>query len=152
MKTNKTHISLETGKLLKDCGVESKMAYIKEDSEYIAVNIEHWEVVDGEWGDCRDIVFKETEDSFEIQGFYAYTWQEILWENAKKFFSYEDLQIGHWSRCETVQNQDGTISLGKVVAQGARDKSITTEILDLLQQNKYEEADEYFRKVCVLIK
>lgn len=51
----------------------------------------------------------------------AFTWQEILWEHAEEFF--------------------GVIY----------ERDFSKEILFLLQEKKYEEADLYFRENCILI-
>ena len=154
MKATKQHISLETAKLLKDCGVESQLAYIKENSQYTAVNILHWEVVDGEWGGVRRIVFEETKDVFEIQGIYAYTWNEILWENAELFFGEEIVKVdltdgdlcllGGVSDCGFDDMGYAEISMKAYVFH-------TTIIKNKLQKKKYEEADLYFREHCILI-
>ena len=98
MEANKTHISLETAKLLRDCEVES---------EYIFVTI-----------------------NYEIR-FPAYTWSEILWENAEKFFGEEYLD-----------NEVKNIKRPRYVV-------ISIKILYILQQKKYEEADDYFREHCL---
>ena len=138
MNANKTHISLETAKLLKDCGVESEYAYV--DCEKEAIHIEHWQTIDGEWGSCRTIVFEKPEeyDIFNIEGVYAYTWQEILWENAEKFFG-EEIKYGKIDEKSQMQRID------------VNNHEHEYTILLLLQQKKYEEADDFFRKKCVLI-
>ena len=106
MKANKTHISLETAKLLKNCGVESEWGYYTEAydnySDYKLSNNPH---------------FWKGQPNYP-----AYTWQEILWENAEEFFRKEHIFFR------------------------------TIIILDLLQQKKYDEADKYFRDNCKLIK
>jgi hypothetical protein len=111
MKANKTHISLETAKLLNDCGVGSKYYWYLEHAKNLP---------DGEW------IIRGKEEYFPNQilkdYFYpAYTWQEILWENAEKFFGKE---VPKYLEC-------------------------SEKILRLLQQEKYDEADEYFRDKCV---
>jgi hypothetical protein len=136
MKANKTHISLETAKLLKDCGVGSDYAYIDEGDGYDAVLIKYWETIDGEWGSCRSIVFKGIIDNYSIEGIYAYTWQEILWENAEEFFGKEN----HYN-----------VTINNLIDKNGFDY-IATQILILLQQKKYDEADKYFRENCKLIK
>ena len=78
MKATKDHISLETAKLLKDCGVESKEYYLcigfYETDNTIEYYIEDW-IIDDESGDHP-----------------AFTWQEILWEYNEIFFNNEYLQ------------------------------------------------------------
>lgn len=110
MQANKTHISLETAKLLKDCGVESDWGYYTEAydnySEHKLSNNPHF---------------------WKLQPNYpAYTWQEILWENAEKFFGKPYIKNGHKDYFHP-------------------QKYYVLEIIDLLQQKKYQEADEYFR-------
>ena len=74
MKANKTHISLETAKLLKDCGVESEL-YFAENEGFV---VEKHKIDKSQ--DWKDGYF-----------YPAYTWQEILWENADKFFEEEPI-------------------------------------------------------------
>jgi len=122
MEATKDHISLETAKLLKNCGVESGSWWIlyKEGKR-------NWEVVD------RDMT-----DPNEWTDFYpAYTWQEILWEYPEQFFSEEitdmtiaPLGIGHYADIRHI---------------------IASNIVRLLQKKAYNKADQYFRKNCVLI-
>ena len=108
MKANKNHISLETSKLLKDCGVESEWGYYTEAydnySDYKLSNNPH---------------FWKGQPNYP-----AYTWQEILWEDAEKFFGGGD----------------------------SYRESCIIEILRLLQQKEYDEADKYFRDNCKIIK
>jgi hypothetical protein len=69
MKANKTDISLETAKLLKDCGVESKEYY---------------------WSGVNELdiyISDKPLANFDNQVAPAYTWQQILWENRDKFLS-----------------------------------------------------------------
>lgn len=68
MKATKDHISLETAKLLKDCGMESKFLYI-----YELLSKEEYELI-------------LTEEYCTTNQVYpAYTWQEIE-DNAELFF------------------------------------------------------------------
>jgi len=113
MKANKTHISLETAKLLKDCGVESEQWFV---NTRLSSSNPDYRVSDCGGDSGSD--------------YPAYTWQEILWENAEKFFGRNN---GYY-RLEDKHNE------------------VAEDILYLLQQKKYEEADEYFRKNCILIK
>lgn len=57
-----------------------------------------------------------------------FTWQEILWEYAENFFG---SNLIHYNNITWIQR--------------------TRDILSLLQQKKYDEADEYFREHCILI-
>ena len=106
MQANKTHISLETAKLLEDCGVESAKHW--HETKYEGYKIEYGKV-------------PEDNNNEEFTDYPAFTWQEILWENADKFF--------------------GVIY----------ERDFSKEILFLLQQKKYEEADKYLRDHCILI-
>ena len=89
MKATKDHISLETAKLLKDCGVESKY----------------------EWGCdghhfCGEEEYEENNYRVEEKWFFsrfpekplgpAYTWQEILWEYAEEFFGGEYIETYYY--------------------------------------------------------
>lgn len=110
MRANSTHISLETAKLLKDCGVKSKYKfffdnYDKEELSCSISNNEHF------FGNI-------------IKTYPAYTWNEILWEYPVLFFG----------------NEEGSEYY----------KSIN--ILQKLQDKEYNEADQYFRDNCILIK
>lgn len=68
MEATKDHISLETAKLLKNCGVKNHICFSQK-------------------GDIKDCV------SIKYNGILlstpAYTWQEILWEYPEKFFRYD---------------------------------------------------------------
>ena len=71
MKANSTHISLETAKLLKNCGVESN----------------YWWILHKEGKKSWDVVDKGSTGPNEWTDFApAYTWQEILWEYPQEFF------------------------------------------------------------------
>ena len=115
MKANKTHISLETAKLLKDCRMESEL-YFAENEGFV---VEKHKIDKSQ--DWKDGYF-----------YPAYTWGEILWEYAELFFG------------DTLHH-DGLIRLYKY-------EIYTKEILTLLQQKKYEEADLYFREHTILKK
>jgi hypothetical protein len=106
MEANSTHISFETAKLLKDCGVESGKVFI---------NTIEREPNDG---------WKILESINGVGEYPAYTWQEILWEYPVLFFG----------------NEEGSEYY----------KSIN--ILQKLQDKEYNEADQYFRDNCILIK
>lgn len=107
MKATKDYISLETAKLLKDCGIDSKYYY----------TMWHW----GNLYINQKISFSRSEWNM----YPSFTWQEILWENEKKFFWEIDTHL-IWS-CQR------TIFL-------------------FLTEKKYDEADKYFRENCILIK
>lgn len=117
MKANKTHISLETAKLLRDCGVVASQCYIKYFQKDGTETI--WDVLPPR------ILPEEYNSSIYYP---AFTWQEILWEHSKKFFG--DIMVSY-----------GEDSF----------EMYSREILSLLQQQKYDEADLYFRKNCILI-
>lgn len=122
MKANKKFISLETAKLLKDCGVESENTF-REDSRAIQI---------------IKTIDKDNPKYLPVYGFYpAYTWQEILWEYPEEFFGSHKTQydFDEWNH---------TYKKAYEIE--------TKNILDLLQQKEYEQADEYFVKNCVLIK
>lgn len=93
-KANSTHISLETANLLKDCGVES----------------EYWYILHKDGKKCWDIVNIESLGPNEWIDFYpAYSWKEILWEHAAKFFFNEKSQtevILHFLRMQMYDQAD----------------------------------------------
>lgn len=70
MKANSTHISLETAKLLKDCGIESKLSFAS--TERLVLRVIFTE--DVPLGFCE---------------YPAFTWQEILWEHADQLLGIE---------------------------------------------------------------
>ena len=78
MKATKDHISLETAKMLKDCGIESRDWYIKE-----RLGKKAWVISD-----------KENVGPNDYTEFYpAFSWQEILWEYHEQMFG-EDNHTG----------------------------------------------------------
>ena len=120
MEANKDHISLETAKLLKDCGVESENLFIEYKNSFNIRNKTKLE--------CLFLI--------HLSGTYnrvypAYTWQEILWEHAEEFFGEDYVYCGGYSLPAF--------------------KEFPKDIILLLQQKKYKEADEYFRKNCIFI-
>jgi hypothetical protein len=119
MKANKTHISLETAKLLKDCGVESGLWFIQDYR-----------------GDYKAKIEKEKNNEWGFYYYPAYTWNEILWENAEKFFGKRDI----------MEERNKKIGQPALFFSGPEYKYHPIIILELLQQKKYQEADEYFRK------
>ena len=122
MKATKDHISLETAKLLKDCGVhtvvKSKYVYWKDNTPDC-----EWVLSEGKYTP------KTVEYKYILR---AYTWQEILWEHAEKFFGKELITFGKYYL-------DQACLIHPV------------HLLRYLQERKYDEADEYFRKHCILI-
>lgn len=108
MEADKDHISLDTAKLLKGCGVESK----------------NWFVLYKDGKKCWDLVYFDKVSPNDYNHSYSsFTWQEILWEYPEEFF-WDEYWTDLWE---------------------------TDEILKLLQQKKYKEADLYFREHCILI-
>ena len=75
MKANETHISLETAKLLKDCGVESKYIYYRYSD--CPDGREDWHI-----GETK----KHKGSTLHLEEHTAYTWQEIMWEYTEEFF------------------------------------------------------------------
>lgn len=74
-------------------------------------------------GEQYDYGFFSSEKLHHWKEFYpAFTWQEILWEHEENFFE-----------------------AGEIVKH-------TQKILLMIQAKLYNEADEYFREHCVLIK
>jgi len=128
MKATKDHISLETGRLLKNCEVKSKREFRieKEQPTVISDKGALWRKSVGKIYPC-------------------FTWQEILWEYPKEFFGEEEMTSSELSE-NIVPHEDCNLCSIK------RNIYYTTIILGLLQQKKYEEADNYFRKHCILIK
>lgn len=141
MKATKDHISLEAAKLLKDCGVESKYIFAEYQNSQNIIEPTKWE--------CS--IMKKNNTSIDFINYLsgshnrlypAYTWQEILWEYAEEFFGEDEVLF------ENVQDFKTKISMKRFLSAN---KLAMIEIGYLLQQKKYDEADEYFRKFCVLI-
>lgn len=145
MKANKTHISLETAKLLKDCGIESEYVYckyIEDDIIFINKRVEY------ENGFGCNGYEKESLNLFPV-----FTWQEILWENTDKFFGGERKEIIFDGKNYSVLVEDVEPYQSKKPIGYPFDNKYnpTAKILLFLQQKKYQEADEYFRSNCILI-
>ena len=126
MQANETHISLETAKLLKGCGIEWYRFFVED---------WYWD------RDFASPCFWYDRSEYPWYGNYknviqTYTQQEILREYAEEFFGIEQK---YWD------DQDYFDNLFNI-------QSKTKKILELLQQKKYQEADLFFRKHCVLIK
>lgn len=115
MKANKDHISLETAKLLKDCGVKSEYIF-----GYSMKGTEN----DGYY------LKKRTEKYLFTFYYPAFTWQEIE-DEAEEF-----LGVQEWTT-----KYDTPSYFEKV-----------KDLLYLRLEKKYDEADEYFREHCILIK
>lgn len=122
MEANNTHISLETAKLLKDCGVESEYFYYRNE---LIHNELFYKIYDEYKG--MGIYGIECQNKMMSKCYPAYTWQEILWEYPVLFFGENEIE------------QD--LSNG-----------ITDTILFYLQRKEYDQADKYFRNNCILIK
>lgn len=124
MKANNTYISLETAKLLKGCGVESEYKFFFDnyDEKELSCSI------------SNNKHFLE----YIIRTYPAFTWQEILWGHAEKFFGNTFIFESKDINGDNVNNFAWSYH--------------SENILSLLQQLKYEEADEYFRESCILIK
>lgn len=122
MKANKTYISLETNKLLKDCGIESEYVYLEHVVEDDIIFINKRSEYENGFG-CNGYE-KETLNSFP-----AFTWQEILWEYSEEFFGAE---------------RNGYDKLMRDVH--------CEKIIWYLRNKIYDEADLYFRENCILIK
>jgi hypothetical protein len=120
MKANHTHISLETAKLLKDCGIESKYWYYKN----------HAGIFIREKDKDKDIIEMFGHHWKDNWYYPAYTWSEILWEFPEKFFG------------KPFDFEDDTGDFTYHMA--------TRDILHLLQHKQYDEADKYFRENCIL--
>ena len=77
------------------------------------------------------------EQSYKQPVFYpAYSWREILWEYPEQFFGEKG-----------VRSETGLAQIPEKYYE-----IYPQYILNLLQQKKYNEADLYFRKHCILIK
>lgn len=113
MKANKDHISLETAKLLKDCGVKSEYIF-----GYSMKGTEN----DGYY------LKKRTEKYLFTFYYPAFTWNEILWEYPKEFF-------GRFEKSNFCNECDNDF--------------LTSDILQLLQEGRYDKADEIFFRFCI---
>jgi len=130
MEATKDHISLETAKLLKDCGVESK--YIFQPSIAGCYN--------GIYETSGGFAFLPGEKA-QLKPEYSYpafTWGEILWEYAGEFFGKKTISTDLFFENLNRYSQRAYECHGEV-------------ILHLLQKKKYDEADEMFKETCVLI-
>lgn len=127
MKANKDHISLETAKLLRGCGIKSRRQfYISDDGRTIHST------------------------------FPKFTWQEILWERAEKFFGSGLLEFRYDDGDELNDFLGGDLrypySEGACIEFTCKEyRYHAFEITLLLQEANYEGADLYFREHCILI-
>lgn len=125
MEATKDHISLETAKLLKDCGVESRYWYLCIDDDDIHEHPHNVEITELTREDMAvDWSRTACKDSCP-----AYTWKEIE-DNADKFFNIDNRE-SYWTGNDCYE-------LSKMKL--------------FLELNKYEEADLYFRENTILIK
>ena len=126
MKANEIHISLETAKLLKDCGVESEYQFIFENTSI--------------YQDKGEPTWIVIHNKNHIPLYPAYTWQEIE-DNAELFFD----------NTRNYCRGDHQISKPKDCYNCCYQYEIDIEEIKKLRlQKKYEEADEYFRKNSIL--
>lgn len=164
--TNTTHISLETAKLLKDCKINSESTY------QIQHSLNYYQTIGKKSCGLGDKVLRECGMDVEYP---AYTWQEILWEFPAEFFGvtteeemekWENKYIDCLSTGESFRNpyrceeKDASKDYHYCICPECQYNSInfdrqyhicTKHILKLLQQKKYDEADLYFRKKCILV-
>lgn len=141
MKANKDHISLETAKLLKNCGIVSKTYFVLTDKGIVrlADNI-------GGRLYAHDDNFAGIKLTM-YPTYPAFTWQEILWEYPKEFF-------GIYTSCFEYDKEPIYQYIDHNYYEPIFDfDSIIhpIQIMQLLQQKKYDEADLYFREHCILI-
>jgi hypothetical protein len=88
------------------------------------------------WGGLENEIKKgnRPEGGYSWSVYPAYTWQEILWEYPQEFFGEKKWKATYPSGgyCD--------------------EAGYLADIMNLLQQKKYKEADQYFRDNCILIK
>lgn len=117
MQATADHLSLETCKLLKDCGVES----------------EYWYILHKDGKKCWDIVDRESVGPNEWTDFCsAYTWSDVLWKHADKFFGSSFVRLGR-----SILDEASLI--------------VPCYILRCLKEGDYERADQMFKDKCILI-
>lgn len=117
MQATADHLSLETCKLLKDCGVESSLwwHYYVSDNLYIA-------------GTCwMDLDPLESDAAIP-----CYTWSDVLWKHADKFFGSSFVRLGR-----SILDEASLI--------------VPCYILRCLKEGDYERADQMFKDKCILI-
>lgn len=149
MKANKDHISLETAKLLKDCGVESECVWIH---HHFATFEQKPKLQEG-WSVRKGTSLRVMSNEL----LPAFTWGEILWERAKEFFGSELIEFRYEDGDELYDFLGGDLrypySEGACMEFTCKEYSYRAfEITLLLQEANYEGADLYFREHCILIK
>ena len=140
MQANKYNISLETAKLLKDCEVENK--YIFANNLLLDKNT---------FKENNTKLIEECAIVYVPPTFPAFTWKEILCEYPKEFFWYDRY---YHITCGELINDSYCGACGTDLLEldmCIEYEFVTFNIMKLLQQDKYKEADEYFRKHCILI-
>ena len=125
MKANENYISLETGKLLKDCGLESEYIYYSYGVRSGVNELSNRLYKSGK-NNKRNSRLSDI-----IPVYPAFTWWEILRKYPEQFFGGELISKG---------------SLGD-----SNCRVYTRDLLYLLQKNQFNEADMYFRIYCILI-
>ena len=85
MQATADHLSLETCKLLKDCGVESSMwwHYFEAEELDVAGSCEIGMSGSGQFTETGWLVLDQLESDDAIP---CYTWSDVLWKHADKFF------------------------------------------------------------------
>lgn len=73
----KNHISFETAKLLKDCGIESENSYQKQFA------LSYYTTIGKNGYGLKDKILREIGEDVEYP---AFSWQEILWKYEEEFF------------------------------------------------------------------
>ena len=130
------YTSLKLSKWLQDNGFkgESECCHLNG----AVVNKEHWEAMDNEYGNVRTIVFKKTDDEFEIQAVRAYDiLNDLCCKYAKEIFG------------EEYKFADEFSSRGNPLKKPAH--IICSDwILAYLKQNKKDEAEKYIMEVSIL--
>ncbi len=133
------------------CELESENAYIKnEESE--AVNVEHWEIVDGEWGSCQQVIFNEKDKTYNsIMGVRAYDiLNDICVKYAKEIFG-EKLVCENCGSKKGFYNDCGSNICKYCGCSGNEEEQYiyyTKRIFRLRQQNKTQEAEDYIWEHC----
>jgi len=141
MTANQKFINLETAKLLKDCGVESEYVF----SNFMGCALTKEFNIECKYS--KDEI-KDFEDEFGeigIQIYPAFTWQEIE-HFSQLFFGVDDY---YYARGEETKGKNDWNDEFDYVLKSFEYHSIF--LLKLRLENKYEEAELYFREHCILI-
>lgn len=126
MEATKDNISLETAKLLKDYNLFSQWKYC----------------IGGDKCETEYTLIHEDDDGASYTDRYpAYSWWDILRKYPEKFFWHE---INSFNRAKYIWMWNWLITNNY--------RWCCINILLLLQQKDYEQADLYFRHSCILIK